>query len=89
MNAKISVFVICVDAIIYLLLNNLYDCTFKANDNLFAKGIYLYFKKSLENGKFHNCLKLANVTPVSKSGACTSKNNYRPVSLLPTFTKNI
>ena len=28
MNAKISVFVICVEAIIYWLLYNLYDCTF-------------------------------------------------------------
>ena len=28
-NAKISVFVICVEAIIYLLLYNLHDCTFK------------------------------------------------------------
>ena len=29
MNAKISVFVICVEAIIYLLLYNLHNCTFK------------------------------------------------------------
>ena len=29
MNAKISMFVICVKAIIYLLLYNLHDCTFK------------------------------------------------------------
>ena len=29
MNAKISVFVICIEAIIYLLLYNLHDCTFK------------------------------------------------------------
>ena len=28
MNAKISVLVICVEAIIYLLLYNLHDCTF-------------------------------------------------------------
>ena len=28
MNAKISMFVICVEAIIYLLLYNLHDCTF-------------------------------------------------------------
>ena len=28
MNAKISVFVICVEAIRYLLLYNWYDCTF-------------------------------------------------------------
>ena len=31
MNAKISVFVICVEAIIYLLLFNLHDCTFKVD----------------------------------------------------------
>ena len=29
MSAKISVFVICVKAIIHLLLHNLHDCTFK------------------------------------------------------------
>ena len=29
MNAKISVFVICVESIIYLLSYNLHDCTFK------------------------------------------------------------
>ena len=31
MNAKISVFVICVEAMIYLLLYNFHDCTFKQN----------------------------------------------------------
>ena len=31
MNAKISVFVICVEAAINLLLYNLHDCTFTAN----------------------------------------------------------
>ena len=31
MNAKISVFVICVEAFTYLLLYNLRDCTFKVN----------------------------------------------------------
>ena len=29
MNAKISVFVICVEAVICLLLHKLHDCTFK------------------------------------------------------------
>ena len=28
MNAKISVLVICIEAILYLLLNHLYDCIF-------------------------------------------------------------
>ena len=29
MNAKIPVFVVCIEAIIYLLLFNMRDCTFK------------------------------------------------------------
>ena len=29
MNTKISAPVVCVEAIIYLLLNNLHECTFK------------------------------------------------------------
>ena len=29
MNAKISVFVVCIETMIYLLLDNLHDCTFK------------------------------------------------------------
>ena len=33
MNAKISVFVYCVEAIIYLLLYNLHDCTFEDTKN--------------------------------------------------------
>ena len=59
----------------------------KANENFFAEAICFYFNKSLENGKFPNCLKLANITPVFKKGARTSKNNYRPVSILPDFSK--
>ena len=47
----------------------------KANENFFAEAICFYFNKSLENGKFLNCLKLANITTVFKKGACTSKNN--------------
>ena len=59
----------------------------KVNENFFAEAICFYFNKSLENGKFPNCLKLANITSVFKKGARTSKNNYRPVSILPVFSK--
>ena len=59
----------------------------KANENFFAEAICFYFNKSLENGKFPNCLKLANTTSVFKPGARTSKNNYRPISILPVFSK--
>ena len=59
----------------------------KANENFFAEAICFYFNKSLENGKFPNCLKLANITPVFKKGARTSKINYRTVSILSVFSK--
>ena len=59
----------------------------KANENFFAESICFYFNKSLENSKFPNCLKLANITPVFKKGARTSKNSYRPVSIIPVFSK--
>ena len=58
-----------------------------ANENFFAEAICFYFNKSLENGKFPNCLKLANITPVFKKAPRTSKINYRPVSILPVFSK--
>ena len=34
MNAKLSLFVICVEAIIYLLLDNFHDCTFNQSPTL-------------------------------------------------------
>ena len=37
MNAKISMFVVSVEAIIYFLLYNLYDCTFKICMGRFLK----------------------------------------------------
>ena len=54
MTAKISVFVTCVEAIIYLLLYNLHDCTFKCQlphipfDQVsdYKHDIYLYGKLS-------------------------------------------
>ena len=42
MNAKNLVLVNCVKAIIYLLLYNLHDCTFKNNRNLEKKKKKLY-----------------------------------------------
>ena len=59
----------------------------KANGNFFAEEICFYFNKLLENGKFPNCLKLVNITPVFRKGARTSKSNYGPVCILPVFSK--
>ena len=49
----------------------------KGNSNFFAEQICAYFNESIDKQKFPNCLKLANIRPVFKKGARTSKNNYR------------
>ena len=45
MNAQISVFVICVEAITYLLLYNLRDCTFKWDKLLMVIDYLIFFSK--------------------------------------------
>ena len=59
----------------------------KDNKDFFAAYIAKYFNDSLKSAKFSNCLKLASITPVFKKNARTSKNNYRPVSVLPAISK--
>ena len=36
---------------------------------------------------FPNCLKLTDITPIHKKGKKDNKENYRPVSILPTLLK--
>ena len=43
MNAQVSVFVICVEAITYLLLYNLRDCTFKWDKLLMVVDYLIFF----------------------------------------------
>ena len=42
---------------------------------------------SLLNGIFPSKLKLAKVVPIYKKNEDTNISNYRPISLLPTFSK--
>ena len=59
----------------------------KANEIFYAEVICFYLNKQLENDKYPNCLKLTYITPVFKKGARTSKDNHRPVSILPVCKK--
>jgi len=51
--------------------------------------VHHIIKLSFENGFVPTQLKIAKVVPVYKSGDRLSMDNYRPISLLPTFSKII
>ena len=42
---------------------------------------------ALSRGIFPGSLKVANITQVHKKDEATDKENYRPVSVLPLFSK--
>ena len=45
------------------------------------------FNNAINNGIFPENLKWANITPIFKKGDPTLKENYRPISILPTISK--
>jgi hypothetical protein len=53
----------------------------------FASSLSSLINKCLNQGLFPNELKIAIVKPVHKSGAKTELNNYRPIAILPIFSK--
>lgn len=49
--------------------------------------LFSIFHESLKKGIFPNALKTAKVTPIFKSGCKSLPGNYRPISILPVFSK--
>ena len=49
--------------------------------------LFHIFKVSIKQGVFPVSLKIAKVTPIFKSGAKDNISNYRPISILPVFSK--
>ena len=47
----------------------------------------LIFNECLCTGTFPTKMKIAKVTPIHKKGKMTYVNNYRPISVLPIFSK--
>ena len=58
----------------------------KENSDIFGDFIFGY-NNCVSNSIFPNSLKNAIITPVHKKGAKTSKDNYRPVSILSNISK--
>jgi len=55
--------------------------------NYLIEPLYHLIYKSLETGIFPTQLKIAKVVPIHKGGEKSSPDNYRPISLLPNFSK--
>ena len=58
-------------------------------DKAICKPLHLIFSSCIESGTFPTEWKKANVVPIHKRDDKQNVKNYRPVSLLPIFEKNI
>ena len=52
-----------------------------------AEPLSLQINKSFSYGNVHDFLKIARVCPVFKNGDASEFTNYRPISILPSFSK--
>jgi len=63
-------------------VNTLKSC----NENL-SKPLRMLFNKSIQDGIFPDNLKIAKIVPIFKSEDKKTISNYRPISVLPAFSK--
>ena len=59
----------------------------KENVGVFADFLCTSVSSSIKSSLFPCCLEFADVTPLHKKGRKDAKQNYRPVSILPTLSK--
>ena len=88
----------CTDTEIYYLIKDLPHKTSSGHDNIsnvllkklspsIIHPLCILFNKSMEEGKFPETMKHADVVPLYKSGDQYECTNYRPISLLLTMSK--
>ncbi|ELU04375.1 hypothetical protein CAPTEDRAFT_40593, partial [Capitella teleta] len=59
----------------------------RENIELIVQPLTHLINLSFSQGRLHDSLKIAHVTPIYKSGDPTDPNNYRPILVLPVFSK--
>lgn len=59
----------------------------KDNSDIFSRILADSFNKILETASYPECLKIARVVPIFKSGDVCDASNYRPISTLCIFNK--
>ena len=59
----------------------------KQNSDIFASFICKTFNNMVNSSTFPAALKLTHITPAFKNGSKNSKENYRPISILPNVSK--
>ena len=59
----------------------------KSNALRISSQLTYIFNLSFTQGIFPKLLKTAIITPIHKSGSHTDPSNYRPISILTTFSK--
>ena len=59
----------------------------KENIELFSSVLSRMFNSYIDKASFPNSLKQADITPVYKKSDTNDKNNYRPVSILPSLSR--
>ena len=67
--------------------NNIPTKVLKENSEVFARNFHKYINFCIENSIFPSDLKVSDVTPAFKKKSKTSKDKYRPISILPNISK--
>ena len=75
------------DRIQHVLWRALNTKLIKENSDIFGDFIFEYFNSSVYYSIFPSPMKNAIITPVYKKGTKTSKDKYRPVSILSNISK--
>ena len=68
-------------------INNISPDLVKLNNQSISQILTIIFNISIHEGCFPTAMKQAKITPIHKGDSVLSVGNYRPISLLPIFSK--